>query len=158
MMTVPRAEKAYERRLQVGRAIIVVVGILFMILAVVIGPLFGEDAEFAGLTFEELQATNPRLADVVWHTNTGLSSLVVGVNLLVVLLAWRGLSSGSRLAWYSILILSLTFAVGVLAAHVPIYIRHPSYTHWVLPLTLAVVQLVGLAITVKPVFSTKQEG
>lgn len=149
--------REYERRLQVGQAIIVVVGIVFMILAVVVGPnpLFGEDEGYAGLTFQELQATNPRLADVILHTNVGLSSLAFGLGLLVVLLAWRGLSSGSRLAWYSILTLNLTFAAGVLAAHIPIYIKSTSYIHWVLPFTLAMVQLAGLAITAKPVFSMK---
>jgi len=131
-----------------------------MIVAVVtaLNPLLGEEGEFVGQTFRELQVTNPRLADMVWHLSVGVSSLAFGASLLVVLLAWRGLSSGSRLVWYSILILSITFPVGVVASHVPIYVRHwSSFDHWFLPFGLALVQLVGLAITAKPVFSGQQE-
>ena len=131
---------------------------MFVAVVAALNPLLGEEGEFVGLTFQELQATNPRLADNVWHLNVGVSSLAFGASLLVVLLAWRGLSGGSRLAWYSILFLNLTFAAAVVAAHVPIYIRYgSSFDHWFLPATLTLVQLVGLAVTAKPVFSRQQE-
>lgn len=141
-----------DRRLRIGSLLVGLVGIVYAVLGIVTvrTPMRGEEA-LAGMTFAELQATNPAVADTVWHLNAGIGAIVVGIGVLFAFLAWHGLANGSRLAWYSVAILAVTFVGAILVAHVPV--GHPSVSHWGPPLVATLVLLSGLAITAKPVFS-----
>lgn len=143
-----------NRSLLAGRTIIVAIGIIFVVFSIIVAitPLRGEE-DYVGTSFADLQATNPRLANAVWHYTTGIGIILLGVNLLIVVLAWKGLSRGSSLAWYSILLLSLTFLVGLFMAHVPI--GHTSFAHIGIPSILTAIYFVGLAVSAKTVLSKK---
>lgn len=144
-----------DKRLLAGRVLILVVGIIFIAFSafVVVTPLRGEE-EYVGMTFRELQSVNSNLASVVWHYTAAIGVIAFGVNLFIVVLAWKEFSRGTTLAWYSILLLTLTFAAALIIAHVPI--RHPSFAHWGMPTILTFLYLVGLAISARPVLSKQQ--
>ncbi len=140
-----------------GRIIVVAVGLAFMAIAIntALNPLSLEQA-FAGTTFAEFKASSPQMAKVVLHLYVSIGVLFFGANLLVVVLAWKGLARGSSLAWTSLLILGVTFLALMLLAHLPI--GHTESRHFWLPTTLAVVYLVGLGLAAKPVLSSGGEG
>lgn len=138
--------------LRAGSLIIVAASIVIMIFVGAVAlprPLFGEE-ERAGTTFSELQASNPGLADVVWHYHTAVSILAFATALLMVLLVWKGVSKGSPFAWYSVLFLTLMFLASLLVAHVPVRM---SFAHWGPPFILTLIILAGLAVAAKPVLS-----
>lgn len=144
-----------SRSLLAGQVVIIAIGIIFTIFSVriVFTPMIGEE-EYVGISFKDLQATNPKLANSLWHYSTAIGIIVAGVNLLIAMLAWKGLSKGSTLArysWLSMLILSLTFAVALLLAHVPI--GHIGFAHVGIQSILTLLYLVGLGVSAKAVFS-----
>ena len=144
-----------DKRLRVGRTIIMLTSVFMMVASVVVGlnPLPGEEAEFCRVTFQELESSDPRMAQMIWHLNTAVVTMVFGASVLVFLLAWRSLSNRSILAWYAILTLNLTFISAQLIAHLPIFIKHGMhFNHWFLPFSIILLQSGGLAITKKPVF------
>ncbi len=148
--------KSGGRALQVGRLIVIVIGIIFATIAVgvAVTPLPGEEA-YAGTTFAELQSSNPRIANIIWHDYVAFGILFLGVSVLIVLLAWQGLSPGSRLVWSSLVLLGITILAFLVLAHVPI--GHTDPLHFGLPLLLAVVLLIGLALSASSVFSGARE-
>lgn len=143
-----------NRSLLVGRAMISAIAVVFMIFSVIVAatPLRGEE-EYVGMTFRELQTANPRLANTTWHYTAGIGTLIFGVNLLIAILSWKGLSRDPGLAWLSILILTLTFLLGLLIAHVPI--GNTSFSHVGIPSILTLLYLVGLAVSAKPALSKR---
>lgn len=139
-------------RLRVGWLTVLAIAVVFMIFSVivVVTPLRGEE-EYTGTTFSDIRSSNPQLANVIWHYTAAIGTIAFGTNLLIALLAWKGLSKGSRVAWYSTLLVAVTFAVSLVVAHVPI--GHPSFEHWGPPVVLTAALLVGLAISAKPILS-----
>jgi len=138
--------------LRAGWLIVFGIGIAFVGIAlyITITPLPLEE-DYAGTTFADLQRTNPRLANVIWHDYVAFGLLLLGVSALTVVLAWKGLSQGSHLAWYAILIIGVTIAVMLVLAHVPVGY---DVTHYGAALVLDAILLTGLAISAKPVFAT----
>lgn len=102
-----------------------VLGVIFMIYSLVNAttPLLAEE-DYGGTSFAGLQAANPRLANIIWHDHVGFGTVNFGISVLVVFLAWRGLSEGSMLAWYSLLILGLASLAWLLLAHLPVGNMH----------------------------------
>jgi hypothetical protein len=145
-----RNTSAGQRGLAVGSGLIVAVAAVFVILATVniVNPMRGEES-LAGMSFAELEASNPALADTVWHLNTGVNAIVIGVGALTAFLAWTGLRRGSREAWYAIAIVAVTFAVAILVAHAPV--GHPGVSHWAPPLVVTAVLFLGLGISAKAI-------
>lgn len=141
-----------DRRLQAGWTIFAVLGLLAMALSVIFAtmPMRGEE-EFAGTTYQELRAANPRLADVIWHDTVAFWVLSFGVSLLGFVLAWKGLSKGSALAWYGLLILGVTYVATILLAHVPV--GNTSVDHIGLAYVLIPVYVVALGLSARPVFA-----
>ncbi len=142
---------AASRRLGVGWLIVFAIGIAFMAIALYIAatPLPLEEG-YAGTTFANLQRTNPQLANVIWHDYVAFGLLLLGVSVLTVVLSWKGLSQGSPLAWYSLLIIGVTIAVMLVLAHVPVGY---DFSHYGVALVLDAILLIGLAISAKPVFT-----
>lgn len=144
------------KSLLVGRILILVISIVFMIFSVIVAatPLRGEE-EFVGTTYQQLRDTNPRLAAIIWHYTAGIGTIAFGVNLLIFALSWKGFSRDSSLflSWASILVLSSTFVVAILVAHVPI--GHLSFSHWGPPTILTLLYFVGLAVSAKPTLSKR---
>lgn len=136
-------------RLRVGWMIVFAVAVVSMAYSVVIAatPLLGEE-EFAGTTFAELQAANPRVANVVWHDTVAVGIVTFGAALVAALLAWKGLAKGSPIAWYSLFLLALTFLAALLLAHVPV--GNTGLLHIGPGTLLLAIALVGLAIAAKP--------
>lgn len=141
-----------DRRLTIGWILIFVLGIFSMAYSVIVAttPLLGEE-EYVGTSFASLQATNPQIAKVIWHDTIAFGTIVFGGSLLVVVLAWKGLSKGSRLAWYSFLILGLTPLVALPLAHFPI--GNTSFVHIGPGFILLTISLIALAVSAKLVFS-----
>lgn len=142
--------------LQAGWIIIFALGIVSMPLSVVIAatPMLGEE-EYAGISYRNLQATNPQLANIIWHDTVAFGTLLFGISLLSTILSWKGLSQGSSLAWYSLLILGVTFLAAFLLAHFPI--GNTSFQHIGLALVLQPIYYIGLAVSAKPVLSKRPE-
>ena len=65
-----------ERRLQVGRALIIVMGILFMAIGVfaATNPLPQEE-EYLGRSFGEIRAADPQLGNIIWHDYVAFGTL-----------------------------------------------------------------------------------
>ena len=146
-----------DRRLQVGRALIIVMGISFMAVAVVAAtnPLPMEEG-YLGRSFGEIRATDPQLGNVIWHDYVAFGTLLFGVSFLIVYLAWRGLRRSSREAWLSILVLAVTILAFLVLAHVPI--GNTSFAHFGIPTILALLLISGLAVSAKPVFRETAQG
>ena len=146
-----------DRRLQVGRALIIVMGILFMAIAVVAAtnPLPGEEG-YLGRSFGEIRAADPQLGNVIWHDYVVFGTLLFGVSFLIVYLAWSELRRSSREAWLSILVLAVTILAFLVLAHVPI--GNTSFAHFGIPTILALFLILGLAVSAKPVFSETTQG
>ena len=145
-----------DRRLQVAWITFAVLSVVSMAYSVVIAttPLLGEE-EFAGTSFAQLRVTNPRIADVIWHDTVAFGIVAFGVSFLGFVLAWKGLSRGSRLAWYSLLIIAVTYLGALLFAHVPIGNTSPA--HLGAAYVIFPTYLVALAISMKPVFSASRQ-
>lgn len=136
----------------IGRAIIIGVGIFSMFYSVyfALTPLQGEEA-YAGTTYSNLQATDPKLANILWHDGVALGSVSFAVSLLSVVLAWKGLPRAWGLAWNSLLILWAGFLAGLILAHFPI--GNTSIGH-IGPVVIALsADALGLALTAGPLFS-----
>ena len=139
-------------RLRVARTTFVVLGVAAMALGVVdaTSPMYGLE-EFAGTSFAELQASDQKIADVLRHDAVEFGLIVSGLGFLIVVLAWRGPSRGSRLAWYALLILAATILTSAVFAHVPVGITslaHLAEFYIVFP-----IYLTALALAAKPVFA-----
>ena len=141
-----------DGRLQVGRALIIVMGILFMAIGVVAAtnPLPQEEG-YLGRSFGEIRAADPQLGNVVWHDYVAFGTLLFGVSFLIVYLAWSGLRRSSREAWLSISVLAVTILAFLVFAHVPI--GNTSFSHFGIATILALLLILGLAVSAKPVFS-----
>jgi hypothetical protein len=145
-----------DRRLTTGWILVFAVSVAFILFSVVgiLNPLRGEE-ELTNITYEELEATNPGLADTIWHYNTGIWIIVDGVAVLMAALAFTQLRHGSRQAWFTILWLAIVFVASILAAHLPV--GHPGVGHWGPPVVLTGILIIGLWVASKPVLSARHE-
>lgn len=158
----PRAGRTFQepmkdKALRVGWITISAIGVVSMVYSVIIAatPLLGE-AEYVGTTFANLQVANSKIANIIWHDMVSFGSITFGASLLGVFLAWKGLTNGSRLAWYSLLILGVALLVALPVAHFPI--GNTSLVHIGPGFVLLAVYLVALAISAKAVFSKMRSG
>lgn len=145
------AEAKLDPRLRAGRVMIIAMGVAFMVIGLVAAtnPLPGEE-EYLGRSFAQIRAADPQLGNIIWHDYAAFGILWFGASALIVYLAWRGLSRPSRQAWISIFILSATFLAFLIAAHVPV--GNTSLGHFGVPVILAAILMIGVAIAAKPVF------
>lgn len=144
------SEAKMERALQVGRAMILTMGVAFAVIALVAAsnPLPGEEG-YLGRSFADIRGTDPQLGNVIWHDYVAFGTLLFGVSFLIAYLAWGPLATYSRDAWFSILILAVSILGFLVLAHVPV--GNTSFAHFGVPTFLALALLLGLAISAKAV-------
>jgi len=132
-------------------------GIAFMAIAVVAAtnPLPGEEG-YLGRSFADIRTADPKLGNVIWHDYVAFGTLLFGVSFLIAYLAWFGLSRPSLQAWVPILILAVSILAFLMLAHVPI--GNTSFAHFWVPVILAVVMLLGVAISAPSVFRAESAG
>jgi hypothetical protein len=141
-------ESILSKRFKLGRRILVATSVVSAIYSVVVAstPLLGEE-EYAGTSYVALQASNPRVASIIWHDTVGFGILLLGVSLLGIVLSWKGLVTAPSLAWNSLLLIGMTLLAALLLAHVPI--GNTSLTHVGPGIVLLSLYFVGIALSSK---------
>src|SRR2546428_7192703 len=136
-------ESILSKRFKLGRRILVASSIVSAIYSVVVAstPLLGEEG-YVGTSYVALQASTPKVANIIWHDTVGFGILLLGVSLLGIMLSWKGLITAPSLAWNSLLLLGLALLAALLLAHVPI--GNTSLTHVGPGIVLLSIYFVGI--------------
>jgi hypothetical protein len=144
-------ESILSKRFKLGRRILVATSIVSAIYSVVVAstPLLGEEG-YVGTSYVALQASNPKVANIIWHDTVGFGILLLGVSLLGIVLSWKGLITAPSLAWNSLLLLGLALLAALLLAHVPI--GNTSLTHVGPGIVLLSIYFVGIVLSATRAF------
>lgn len=112
-MTVPRVEKAYEKHAWIILFALNVIGVLFGLGDIILGaasdPAITEGV--AGMSLAELQASNPRVANLVNVQTKLTGSFFLGFSLLGIAISMTGYRRGERWAWYALWSLPLMYGL-----------------------------------------------
>jgi hypothetical protein len=115
-------------------------------------PLWGEEP-YDGMTYAQLQQTAPKLANLFWHDSVLYGSAIVAASVITAILSWRGIARGSKLAWGLVMVWAVALFVSGLVAHGAIGDTNLSHVGYAT--ILLVVLFVGLALSSRPIFSSR---
>ncbi len=137
-----------SKQFKLGRIILAATSILSAIYSVVVAstPLLGEEG-YAGTTYGALKASNPRVANIIWHDAAGAGILLLGVSLVAIVLSWKGLVATPRLAWNLLLLLGVISLAVLILPHVPI--GDTSLAHIGPGIVLLSTYFVGIALSAR---------
>jgi len=135
-----------------GSLLIAIYGVAFsatmiaMMTQYLSNPIIPEEVPLIGYTFAELQVVNPGLATYIWWVQNAFSMPGFTYPALFTLaLAWKGVRTRQKWAWYTIAIIQtpfwILFYVGCRALHTTYLI------HWAIFTPFLVLLVIGLTLS-----------
>ena len=152
-MAVPRQEKAYEKHAWIIPFAIGAFNFIFGLALTVGGPSIDPELELiAGVTFDQLSSSSPRVAALIdfSYKNLGFAGLIG--NFLIMVISLKSYRRGEEWSWFALWVLPVFAGASIL-----LLLSYGSSSFFILlTATVFVVSVLGLLLPYRKFFPKKQ--